>query len=172
MSDNEIRELLEKIDIHYNSDYSKNKNLVLEWKRQLKKYEAKDVFRKLEEHLKSEFGNTPPKLYFLIKDLKTPEEKYKLKNLHTVCKYCRKIINMEEYENHYHKCLTIEYIERNVKKYLNQQIVRSDYFEMSDEDLKKKYEKIAKVVYENTTNQMEKDCIKKYFETKEENNEK
>ena len=135
MRDDEIRELLERIDIHYNTDYSKNKGLINEWKKQLKKYEAKDVFGKLEEYLKSEFGNNAPKLYYLIKDLKTPDEKYQLQNLHTKCNYCGQIINMDEFEHHHARCLEIEYIEKNVKKYLDQQIVRDDYFKMSDSDL-------------------------------------
>lgn len=172
MKDNEIRELLEKIDVHYNSDYSKNKNLVLEWKKQLKKYEAQDVFRKLEEHLKSDYGNNPPKLYFLIKDLKTPDEKYKLKNLHTLCPFCKNVLSMEEFNKHYSKCLDIDYIDKNVKKHLNQQIIKSDYYKMTDSEIKTRYEKILKLVYKNSTNKMEKMCIENYFKTKEINNEK
>lgn len=171
MKDNEIKILLERIDVHYNTNYSTNKSLIIEWKKQLVNYEAKDVFKKLDEHLKSDYSNNPPKLYYLIKDLKTPEEKYKLNNLHTLCTYCKKVVNMEDYEQHHKKCLTIEYIEKNVKKYLNQQIVRQDYFDMSYEEIMKRYEKIAKIVQEKSTNEIEKNSIKMYFKTKEENNE-
>ena len=166
MNDNEIKELLEKIDIHYSTDYAKNKNLVIEWKKQLKKYASKDVFRKLEEHLRSDYSNIPPKLYFLLKDLKTPEEQIKLDLLSEQCKFCNQFVKLSNFDEHYEKCMDIDFIERNVKKYLNQQIIRSDYYEMSNEDVKKRFEKIAKIVIEKSNNEMEVNALKKYFKTK------
>lgn len=166
MNDNEIKEFLEKIDIHYGTDYAKNKNLVIEWKKQLKKYASKDVFRKLEEHLRGDFSNIPPKLYFLIKDLKTPEEQIELDALSEQCKFCGEFVKLMEFDKHYERCMDIDFIERNVKKYLNTQIIRSDYYEMSDEDIKKRFEKIAKVVMEKSENKYEINAIKMYFKTK------
>jgi len=163
MNIQEIKELLKKIDIHYNTRYLENKDLIKEWEKYLKKYNKKDIFNKLEKYLKSEFSNNAPKLYYLINGVKTIEQKQQLSNLYTMCNYCNKKISMEEYEKHHSKCLDIEFIERNVKKYLNQQIVRDDYLKMNDNDLKLRFNKIAKIVIEKSTNQKEVKFLKKYL---------
>lgn len=161
----DVKVLIERIDIHYNTELSKKDGLLKEWDKYLKKYDKKDVFRKLDEYIK-DYIDYPPKLYNLIRDLKTTEEKHKLKNLYTMCNYCGEKVNMEEFEHHHSKCLMIEYIEKNVKKYLDKQIVRSDYLEMKKDELIKRYEKIVQVVHKNTNNPFEKRAIEKYFETK------
>lgn len=163
MNIQEIKELLKKIDIHYNTKYLENKDLIKEWEKYLKKYNKKDIFNKLENYLKSEFNNNAPKLYYLINGVNTIEQKHQLSNLHTMCNYCNKIVSMEEYEKHHSKCLDIEFIERNVKKYLNQQIVRDDYLKMNDNDLKLRFNKIAKIVIEKSNNQQEVKFLKKYL---------
>lgn len=171
MNTKEVKELLEKIDIHYGTEYSTNKNLILEWQKELKKYDSDDVFRKLEEHLKSNFSNIPPKLYFLVKDLKTPKEKLNLNNLNIICTYCKSIVNVLDYDRHYERCMEIDYIARNVKKYLNQEVNISEYRLMSDDDIKKRFDKIANIIIKKGDNQKEKDCLIRYFEESSKNQE-
>ncbi|MEE3344417.1 MAG: hypothetical protein VZS44_10025, partial [Bacilli bacterium] len=80
---NEVKNLIERIDMHYDTNHSKDDDYVKEWYKELKKYDSEDVNRRLEEHLKGEYGNIPPKLYFLIKNLKTPEQKIKMGSIYT-----------------------------------------------------------------------------------------
>lgn len=162
MNEEELREIFKKIDLHYNTRYSENKEMMAEWFRYLKKYDSKEVFDSLEYYLKY-YPTNPPKMYNLINGLMSLEQKQQLKNLHTICPYCKKTVSMEDYDKHYGRCLDINFIERNVKKYCNQQIVRDDYYKMSDKDLKLRFDKIAKIVIEKTPNELEKKYLKKYF---------
>ena len=165
MSNKEIMELFKKIDTHYNTKYSENEEMIIEWSKYLKKYISKEVFDSFEYYLKY-YPTNPPRMYNLISGLKTYEQKIHEENIKTICPFCRDSVTMSEYNHHYGRCLSIDYIERNVKKHLNQQIIRDDYYKMSDEDLNKRYEKIMNIVCENSNNPMEKLCQKKYYETK------
>lgn len=166
MTNQEIKELLERIDIHYSTDYSKNKDLIKEWTKELKKYDNEDVNRRLEEHLKGEFSNMTPKLYYLTKGLFTPEQKIQMTDIFTNCQLCGKEVNTKDYDEHYEKCGHIDFIKTNVKKYLDQDINVEEYWTMSDEDIKVRWEKIAKIILEKSDNDMLKICLRKYFETK------
>ena len=168
----EVESLNEKIDIHYNTEYSKNDNLVKEWYKELKKYDSVDVFRKLEEHLRSNFSNIPPKLFYLTKDLVTPEQKISMGMISTNCTICGRKLNLLDFDAHFEKCSKILFIKENVKTYLNQDINVEEYYIMSDQDITKRWEKIANIVLQKSDNELLKKCIMNYFNTREENNEK
>ena len=104
----------------------------------------------------------------MTKGLKTPEEKERMSNLLEYCPLCKAKVKLENFDEHYENCMDIDYIRKNVKKYLDQEIILSDYYSMSREDIKKRVDKIMKIVYQKTDNQFEKNCLKKYFKTKEE----
>lgn len=159
----QTKELIERIDIHYNTEFSKNDNLVKEWAKELKKYDKEDVERRLEEHLKGDFANTTPKLYFLTKGLFTPEQKIQMSVIYTNCQICGKEININEYDEHFTKCSHIDFIKTNVKKYLNQDINVEEYWNMTDDDLTKRWEKIAKIIIEKSDNELLKKCLLNYF---------
>ena len=163
MSNQEIKNLLERIDIHYNTEYSKNKNLIKEWTKELRKYSSEDVNRRLEEHLRGDFSNSTPKLYYLIKGLFTPEQKIQMTTIYTNCTLCGKEVNINEFDDHYTKCSHIDFIKTNVKKYLNQDINVEEYWQMSEEDLTKRWEKIAKIVLKKSDNELLKRCLTNYF---------
>ena len=162
----QTKELIEKIDIHYNTEHSKNDNFVKEWYKELKKYDVEDVNRRLEEHLKSEFSNSSPKLYYLTKGLFTPEQKIQMTNIYTNCQLCGKEVNVKDYDEHYEKCSHIDFIKTNVKKYLNQEINIEEYWNMSDDEIIKRWEKIAKIILEKSDNNLLKICLTNYFKTK------
>lgn len=170
MTKEETKEILKKIDVTYQTDFIKNQNYVMEWYKELKNYDYEDVYQKLEEHMRSNFSNSVPKLYFLTKGLKTPKEKEDLKNLVQICPICRQKIKLIDYEKHFDKCMTIDYIKRNVKKYLDKEINVIEYYSMSESEVNKRFDKIAKIVLSKSNNEIEKRFLTKYFETKEEKN--
>ena len=75
MTKDETKEILKKIDVTYQTNYMRNEMYVIEWYKELKNFDFEDVYTRLEEHMRSNFSNSVPKLYFLTKGLKTPEEK-------------------------------------------------------------------------------------------------
>lgn len=159
MNIREVKEFIERIDMHYNTDHSKDEKYIKEWFKELKKYDKEDVERMLEEHLKSNFSNVPPKLYYLIKDLKTPEQKIKMENIITNCTNCGKKLKLIDFDTHMDRCLKVSFIKRNVKEYLNQEINEEDYFNMSEVDIQKRWEKIANIVINKTDNERLKNSI-------------
>ncbi len=163
MKMSEVKELIEKIDIHYGTEHIKNDNLVKEWYKELKKYSSEDVNRRLEEHLRGDFSNSTPKLYYLTKGLFTPEQKIQMTTIYTNCTLCGKEVNINEFDDHYTKCSHIDFIKTNVKKYLNQDINVEEYWQMSEEDLTKRWEKIAKIVLKKSDNELLKRCLTNYF---------
>lgn len=169
MTKEETKEILKKIDLTYHTNFLKNSSYVSEWHKELKNYEFQDVYNKLEEHMRSNFSNDIPKLYFLTKGLKTPEEKEKLSNTTEICPFCKNKVNLSEFKEHYENCMDIDYIRRNVKKFLNQDINLLEYYSMSREEVLKRVDRIMSIVYKRTNNEFEKKCILKYFQTKKEN---
>lgn len=158
---NEVKNLIERIDMHYDTNHSKDDDYVKEWYKELKKYDSEDVNRRLEEHLKGEYGNTPPKLYFLIKNLKTPEQKIKMGSIYTNCTLCGCKLNILDFDIHYDRCSKVQFIKDNVKKYLDQEINEDEYYQMSEEDIIKRWNKIANIVIQRTDNEILKRALSK-----------
>lgn len=105
----EVLKLLNKIKVYYPSfsleDYVKE-----EWINKLKPYDNEDVLEKLDEHLQGDKSKELPKLHFITKFLKTPEEKKRYTgNFIINCNLCGKEMTLSEYDNeHYGKCLLIK----------------------------------------------------------------
>ena len=66
--------------------------------------------------------------------------------------------------------MDIDYIKRSAKKYLNQDIDLLKYYSMTRSEVLEKVDEMMKIVYQKTENKIEKNCLKKYFETKEQQN--
>lgn len=109
MTKQETKELIKKISFYY-PYFKLEEEAFKEWELRLKPYDYEDVLRKFEEHLKGERANEPPKLHFIIKYLRTIEEKSKYKNDYIIrCNLCGKEMTLTEYDNtHYRKCLLIK----------------------------------------------------------------
>lgn len=164
MTLNEVKDFLQEIDIQYSTSYAKDDYLLKEWHKKLKPYEKEDAYRQLKEHQRGEFANIPPKLYYIIKDLKTPQEKMILSMLLERCEFCKQYIKLDDFKEHHDKCMDINFIETNVKKYLNQQIIRDDYYSMSNDELQKRVNKIAKIIIKKSKNEQEVETWEKYLE--------
>lgn len=120
MIKNEVKEILKRINSNYPEfvidEYKQN-----EWYKELKDYSYEDVMNKLEQHMRSaDYGAYAPKLYFLTKFLTKESEKGKHIDYNIECRICKKYVNKESYDEHYERCLDVEYITKIRKKYFNQ----------------------------------------------------
>ncbi len=106
----EVQDFIKKIKAYYPYFSLDGKEAVDEWASRLKPYEYKDVLNKLEEHLKGERADEPPKLHFITRYLKTIEEKERMgKDYIIYCNLCGKEMYLSTYDNeHYDKCLMIK----------------------------------------------------------------
>ena len=170
MTREDTKNFLRRIKQHY-QEFSVDDYKISEWHNELKDYSVEDINNKFEEHLKNEqYGNNIPKIWFLTKYLTKEKDKGKnnASDIKTNCQLCGKEIVLSEYSNHYHKCSSVDYIIRQVRKYRNQELPRKDIEELSDEKFDKLYEKAINLAYENGTAE-EKKYIDKYRESLENN---
>ena len=160
----DVKLILNRIKVNYpnfvNDDYTRS-----EWYRELKDYSLEDVMEKLEQHFRSEqYGNQIPKVYFLTKYLKKEKDKDKIENVFVGCQICGKSIELKEYDKHYDRCSSIDYLNRQSVKYFNKEIDKEKYYLIDDNTFKEKYDKVLNYVLHNTRNNDEINYISKYFE--------
>lgn len=124
MKKNDVTEILKRISSNYPEfmidDYKKN-----EWYKELKDYDADDVMRKVEEHMRSEeYGKFPPKLYFLTKYLQTTAQKNTRTNYLLQCRICGEYIPEQIYDEHYQRCIDVDYMVRMKEKYSKTKVAK------------------------------------------------
>ena len=159
----EVSMLLKRIKSHY-QEFIVDDFKVNEWYKELKDYSLDDVMEKLETHLKSEqYGNQIPKVYFLTKYLtKTKDKNKKIEGI-IECHLCHKLIEMEEFENHFDRCSSVDYLNRRNIDYFNKSIDKEKYMNMDQRDFEEKYNKMCYYIYENTKDQREKYYLNEYL---------
>lgn len=136
----EVVNFLEKIKVYY-PNFTINDMVRHEWIEKLQPYDYEDCYNKLDEYLDSEYSKEPPKPNWLIKYLKTTEEKAKRIEYAVQCQLCGKCLSLEEYEKHYKRCSSAKTIIRDFKNYYNQDIDYNNLMTMSDELFEKAYNK-------------------------------
>jgi len=113
----EVATLLKKVQTHYSS-LDVDSFMLDEWYNELKNYDGKEVYQKLDQHLRSEqYGMNIPKLYFLTKYLKTADQKKNQTKGQVQCRFCDKFVGQDEFDQHYQKCSRINYVLNQSEKY-------------------------------------------------------
>lgn len=125
MSRKEVSDLLEKIQA-YRQSFLITNAVISEWNRILEPYDYIDVDKKLDEFFKNgdNFGKYPD-VYYLTRYLKKHSEKSELGNPNVRCQLCRKIIKYSEYQEHYERCSSVNYLCNMSIKYFNQELNRN-----------------------------------------------
>lgn len=108
MTKQETKDFIKKMKVYY-PYFKLEQEAFEEWALRLKPYDNEDVLKKFEEHLQGDKADEPPKLHFIIRYLKTKEEKEKYKGDYLIrCILCGREMYLSEFDNvHYGKCLLI-----------------------------------------------------------------
>lgn len=159
MKKNEVNEILKRIKSNY-SDFVIDDYKTNEWNKELKDYDFEDVMKKVEEHMRSEeYGKFPPKLYFLTKYLQTTVQKNTKTNYLLQCNICGEYIPEQIYDEHYQRCMDVDYIVRMREKYFNTKItkeMRERYMNLSQEQFDTKYLEFLGNIYEDVPEEEQK----------------
>lgn len=141
MNKMETQKLTNLIKGYYNSQFFIDEYVIEAWYNALKPYEFNDAVEHLQKYLK-DFPETPPKPHVFKNGLYTPEEKEKRKNSkYTVqCNLCHRWMSIEEYDSHYSRCLSINYLVNKAKK-IGEDITREDLENCREDVLNRLYEK-------------------------------
>lgn len=135
----EVTEALGRIKSHY-PYFTVENYVVTEWLRFLKPYDNYDVNQKLDAYFQDDSKERPPTVKYLMKYLQTPGQKATNSNNFRIdCQLCHKFMTLDEYNNHYSKCLSINYL---------LMIFKNKDMNVSREELENLDEKTFRGVYE------------------------
>ncbi len=144
MTRQEVDSLLEKIQA-YRQSFLITKTVIAEWRRVLEPYDSEDVNKKLDEFFKNteeNFGRYPD-AYYLTKYLKRHDEKLKVGINYVRCQICQQPVELTEYDKHYDRCSSIEYLCKIAEKYYNRKLNKKELWKLSDKDFEEKYWKVC-----------------------------
>lgn len=159
----EVSMLLKRIKSHY-QEFIVDDFKVNEWYKELKDYSLDDVMEKLEQHLKSEqYGNQIPKVYFLTKYLTKEQDKTKKLIGSKQCNICHKFIGIDDFETHFDRCSSVDYLNRRSIDYFEKPIDKEKYMNMEQRLFDEKYNKMCYYIFEHTQNAQEKYCLEHYL---------
>lgn len=147
MERKDVSYLLERIQANRQSFLITNAVLD-EWSKVLEPYDYFDLNKKLDEYFRDgeNFGKYPD-VYYLIKYLKTNEEK-KIENVpYVICQNCRDKVKYEDYKSHYDRCSSVCYLIEMSKRYLNKELNKQKLFAADFKSFDKYYYSTCKLIY-------------------------
>lgn len=159
----DVKIILNRIKVNYptfvNDDYTRS-----EWYRELKDYSLDDVMEKLEQHFRSEqYGNQIPKVYFLTKYLTKEQDKTKKLIGSKQCNVCHKFIGIDDFETHFDRCSSVDYLNRRSIDYFEKPIDKEKYMNMEQRLFDEKYNKMCYYIFEHTKDQRERYYLEHYL---------
>lgn len=150
----DVKNILNKIKA-FRQSFDINNSTLEEWEKILKPYSYKDVEKKLDDYFRegSNFGQYPD-AYYLIKYLKTEDEKSRIGEIVVKCQICREKIPYIEYNEHFDRCSSIEFIKNN-EEYLKREFNKEKMWSMNNTEFEKLYwkfcEELLKVIPEGVS---------------------
>ena len=113
----ETKSLLNKIKGYYNSQFFIDDYILDAWYEELKDYDKEDCVEHIKDYAR-EYPDIAPKPHTFKKGLLTPEEKKILRehNYSVNCNLCKKLMSLEEYDNHYDRCLSTKYLIKRIEE--------------------------------------------------------
>lgn len=158
----DVKTILKRVEINYpkfvNDSYTQS-----EWYRELKDYDLDDVMGKLENHFRSEqYGNQPPKVYFLTKYLTKTKDKNEDEDYDTFCVVCGKRMNHKLFDEHFDRCSSVHYVLRQYDRFkIPNKPKEEELFKMEQREFDIRYNRLLQYVYKFSSNESEKEIIKK-----------
>jgi len=164
MTVQETNKFLKRIKQYYN-DFIVDDFKVEEWYNQLKEYDAEDVNERLDRHLKSEvYGDYPPKLNYILTGIIKTEDKDAVRKYNIQCANCGKVLDYFNYDEHIRRCNAIDYVIREMKKYLKKNVTRKQLENMSENTFWDKYDTMLSIIKDKLPeNSGKRKLIQAYF---------
>ena len=147
MKKQEVLKFLQKIKVYYPNFSTDGQMVKDEWTRKLEPYDFDDCCMKLDEHLAGEYQDRPPMPNWIIKYLKTSEEKSNRVVKKIICPRCEKNVDVEELDKHTYRCNSVYYIADKAKKIYGKEVNMQKLYEMEQEEFDTLYNHfIAKII--------------------------
>lgn len=155
----EVKKVLDKIKA-FRQSFDNTSSTMEAWCKILEPYRYEDVDKKLDEYFResSNFGQYPD-AYYLTKYLKTEEELSKTQEVITRCQICNKEMPFNDLEEHYDRCLSIDYVYRSARKHLHKTFDKNKLWEMDKTTFDKLYWKVCDELFKVLPNCLERRCL-------------
>ena len=111
----ELVNFMTRIKAHY-QDFLLDDFKIDEWYEQLKDYDINDLNNKLDNYVKGEFGDVPPKINYLINGLVKTANKGVTPNYIVECPMCHCEVSLERFDDHYARCSAVNYLSNQCEK--------------------------------------------------------
>lgn len=163
MTYEQVLNLLLSIEKFYKLEV--NKSLVNAWLSILKDYDGEEVNRELQKVISEErYQKDLPNPYFIVRNLTKNYDKVDYNKLVVYCSICRRPVNQSEYEKHFSRCSSVEYIVDQYNRF-GLELRRSvkELYEMSDDDFDRNYLLVLSYVKDHTNNESERQRIEFIF---------
>ena len=144
MTNLQIDEFLKRVKNYYTNFDNVDVNVVKEWKKQIKDYENDSVNIQFDKYLGSEYNAYLPKVINLVRYAK--KEGQNNNNISIRCPLCQQETLMSDYDKHYSRESSVNYVERMAKEYLTKDIDRAKYLSMDDAEFDERYDKLLFVL--------------------------
>lgn len=168
MTRDESMMIVDRIQTH-RQYFLVTKKLCQEWAEILMPYDYADVDRELTKFLQNgdNFGKTP-EVYQLVKHLTKSSEKILNQGFRVFCIICNKKMSLEDYDNHYDRCSSVEYVIENFKKYFDKSFDRDELMDLNDDEFDLMYWKLNKQLLEKVEDGRFKNSLMKTLRIHEE----
>jgi uncharacterized C2H2 Zn-finger protein len=149
MTEKETKEFLLVVQSYY-QHLKIDELLIKEWYAYTKDCYKDDVYRKFREHLQGDYKDKVPFIAYLTKYL--PKVSEQGKEIYIKCQLCGTAMNMKDYEKHYHRESSVDFMEKQALKYLNKQIDRQKFLGMEDDEFDEKYDRLLEAIKDKVDN--------------------
>lgn len=155
----ETQNILNKIKV-FRQSFLILKETIEEWTKILEPYDYSDVDKKLDEYFResSNFGQYPDP-YYLIRNLTTISDKKKYNGVTIVCQICGDKISYTDYDKHFDRCSSIDYLCRMSERFYNKKMDRQELLQLSDETFKKGYWNFCENLFNKMPDGLEKRAL-------------
>lgn len=155
----ETQKILSKIKT-FRQAFLIERNTLVEWLNILEPYSYDDVDKKLDDYFRegNNFGQAPDP-YILTRNLTKIEDKQKYRNATIRCQLCNCLVSHSDYDKHYDRCSSVDYIYRMSKKFFNKKLNKSELMHLPNEKFDKAYWTFCDSLYERMPNGLEKHCL-------------
>lgn len=145
----ELTNFMNRIKNYY-QEFSVDKGKIKEWYEQLKIYDIEDLDAKLNNHIKSEYGDKPPMMNYLLKGLIPSADKGVVKKYIVECPMCHDGVRLEDFDNHYSRCSAVNYIYIKTEKVFGTKIDKQQLYRMNKMDFDKLYDRLLNKLVDKT----------------------
>ena len=156
----ELTNFMKKINDYY-PEFTFDAGKIDSWFIQFQFYDVEDLYDKLNNHIKSElFGDKPPRINYLLKDLIRSEDKGKYVDHLAMCPICGKGVRISKFDKHYERCNSVQYIKSEMKRLYDKEINEDELFEISDEEFNRRYINLLHRVFERPRGKWQQKILK------------